>query len=105
MSREDLTRLYGRMPITSACELTLKLQNLNPLGEIPFLALQPRNDLRSCSSRVRLGYWVLVAPVTRLLKSYEAYFPRLEGYRELILDERVPLSSGSDNFEHFPETT
>jgi Restriction endonuclease len=33
------------------------------------------------------------------LKSYEEYFPQLEEYRELILDERVPLSAGSDNLE------
>ena len=33
------------------------------------------------------------------LKSYEEYFPQLEEYRDLILDERVPLSAGSDNLE------
>ena len=33
------------------------------------------------------------------LKSYEEYFPQLEEYRDLILDERVPLSSDSDNLE------
>lgn len=33
------------------------------------------------------------------LKSYEEYFPQLEEYRELILDEQVPLSSESDNLE------
>ena len=33
------------------------------------------------------------------LKAYEEYFPQLEEYRDLILDERVPLSSGSDNLE------
>ncbi len=33
------------------------------------------------------------------LKSYEEYFPQLEEYRDLILDERVPLSSGSENLE------
>jgi len=31
------------------------------------------------------------------LKAYEEYFPQLEEYRDLILDERVPLSAGSDN--------
>lgn len=31
------------------------------------------------------------------LKSYEEYFPQLEEYRELILDERIPLSTDSDN--------
>jgi hypothetical protein len=33
------------------------------------------------------------------LRSYEEYFPQLEEYRELILDERVPLSAGADNLE------
>ena len=33
------------------------------------------------------------------LKAYEEYFPQLEEYRDLILDERVPLSAGSDNLE------
>ena len=33
------------------------------------------------------------------LKAYEEYFPQLEEYRELILDERVPLSAGSENLE------
>jgi hypothetical protein len=33
------------------------------------------------------------------LKSYEEYFPQLEEYRDLILDERVPLSADSDNLE------
>ncbi len=33
------------------------------------------------------------------LRSYEEYFPQLEEYRDLILDERVPLSTGSDNLE------
>jgi hypothetical protein len=31
------------------------------------------------------------------LRSYEEYFPQLEEYRDLILDESVPLSAGSDN--------
>jgi len=31
------------------------------------------------------------------LKAYEEYFPQLEEYRDLILDERVPLSESSDN--------
>ena len=38
------------------------------------------------------------------LKSYEEYFPQLEEYRDLILDERVHLSAGSDNLEEL-ETT
>lgn len=33
------------------------------------------------------------------LKAYEEYFPQLEEYRELILDERVPLLPGADNVE------
>jgi hypothetical protein len=33
------------------------------------------------------------------LRSYEEYFPQLEEYRDLILDERVPLSAGADNLE------
>lgn len=33
------------------------------------------------------------------LKAYEEYFPQLEDYRDLILDERVPLSAGSDNLQ------
>lgn len=33
------------------------------------------------------------------LKAYEEYFPQLEEYRDLILDERVPLAAGSDNFD------
>ena len=33
------------------------------------------------------------------LKAYEEYFPQLEEYRDLILDERVPLSAGVDNLE------
>jgi hypothetical protein len=33
------------------------------------------------------------------IKAYEEYFPQLEEYRELILDERVTLSSGSENLE------
>ncbi len=33
------------------------------------------------------------------LKAYEEYFPQLEEYRDLILDERVPLSAGSDNLD------
>jgi hypothetical protein len=33
------------------------------------------------------------------LRSYEEYFPQLEEYRDPILDERVPLSTGSDNLE------
>jgi hypothetical protein len=33
------------------------------------------------------------------LRSYEEYFPQLEEYRDLILDERVPLSAGVDNLE------
>ncbi len=33
------------------------------------------------------------------LKAYEEYFPQLEEYRDLILDERVPLSASSDNLE------
>lgn len=33
------------------------------------------------------------------LKSYEEYFPQLEEYRDIILDERVPLTSGIDNVE------
>jgi hypothetical protein len=33
------------------------------------------------------------------LRSYEEYFPQLEEYRELILDERVPLSAGSENLD------
>lgn len=31
------------------------------------------------------------------LRSYEEYFPQLEEYRDLILDERVRLSAGADN--------
>jgi len=31
------------------------------------------------------------------LRAYEEYFPQLEEYRDLILDERVPLSAGSNN--------
>jgi hypothetical protein len=38
------------------------------------------------------------------LKTYEEYFPQLEEYRELILDERIPLSAGSGNLEEL-ETT
>lgn len=33
------------------------------------------------------------------LRSYEEYFPQLKEYRDLILDERVPLSAGADNLE------
>jgi hypothetical protein len=33
------------------------------------------------------------------IRSYEEYFPQLEEYRDLILDERVPLSAGADNLE------
>lgn len=33
------------------------------------------------------------------LRSYEEYFPQLEEYRDLILDERVPLSAGADNLK------
>ena len=33
------------------------------------------------------------------LRSYEEYFPQLEEYRDLIIDERVPLSTSSDNLE------
>ncbi|MFZ1946228.1 MAG: hypothetical protein WAW06_01620 [bacterium] len=33
------------------------------------------------------------------LRAYEEYFPQLEEYRELILDERVPLAAGADNLE------
>ncbi len=33
------------------------------------------------------------------LRSYEEYFPQLEEYRDLILDERVPLSGGADNLQ------
>ena len=33
------------------------------------------------------------------LRSYEEYFPQLEEYRDLILDERVPLSAGADNLQ------
>jgi len=33
------------------------------------------------------------------LRSYEEYFPQLEEYRDLILDERVGLSAGDDNLE------
>ncbi len=33
------------------------------------------------------------------LKSYEEYFPQLEEYRDIILDERVPLTSGIDKLE------
>jgi hypothetical protein len=33
------------------------------------------------------------------LKAYEEYFPQLEEYRDLILDERVPLSAGADNLD------
>ena len=33
------------------------------------------------------------------LRSYEEYFPQLEEYRDLILDERVPLSAGADNMD------
>lgn len=33
------------------------------------------------------------------LTSYEEYFPQLEEYRDLILDERVPLAAGADNLE------
>ncbi|MGA7749898.1 MAG: hypothetical protein WCA63_07085 [Gallionella sp.] len=33
------------------------------------------------------------------LKAYEEYFPQLEEYRDLILDERVPLSTGAENLE------
>ena len=38
------------------------------------------------------------------LKSYEEYFPQLEDYRDLILDERVPLSSESDNLGELEAT-
>ncbi len=38
------------------------------------------------------------------LKSYEEYFPQLEEYRELILDERIPLSASSDNLEELEST-
>jgi hypothetical protein len=33
------------------------------------------------------------------LRAYEEYFPQLEEYRELILDERVPLAAGVDNLD------
>lgn len=33
------------------------------------------------------------------LRTYEEYFPQLEEYRELILDERILLSPGTDNLE------
>ncbi len=33
------------------------------------------------------------------LRSYEEYFPQLEEYRDIILDERVPLAAGTDNLE------
>ncbi len=38
------------------------------------------------------------------LKSYEEYFPQLEEYRDLILDERVPLASGADNLGELEAT-
>jgi hypothetical protein len=38
------------------------------------------------------------------LRSYEEYFPQLEEYRDLILDERVPLSSDNDNLEELEAT-
>lgn len=38
------------------------------------------------------------------LKSYEEYFPQLEEYRELILDERVPLSADADNLAELEAT-
>jgi restriction endonuclease len=33
------------------------------------------------------------------LRSYEEYFPQLEEYRELLLDERVPLAAGGENLD------
>ena len=32
------------------------------------------------------------------VRTYEEYFPQLEEFRELILDERIPLSKEEDNF-------
>jgi hypothetical protein len=38
------------------------------------------------------------------LKSYEEYFPFLEEYRDVILDERIPLTSDGDNVNTLEES-
>src|SRR5437870_5312224 len=50
-----------------------------------------KQEKRALTARVRF--------LEYQLRSYEEYFPQLEEYRDLILDERVPLSAGADNLE------
>jgi hypothetical protein len=63
----------------------------HPARKSAEIVKEVKQEKRALTERVRfLDYQ---------LKAYEEYFPQLEEYRDLILDERVPLSADSDNLE------
>jgi len=63
----------------------------HPARKSAAIVKEVKQEKRALTERVKF--------VEYQLKAYEEYFPQLEEYRELILDERVPLSADSDNLQ------
>lgn len=63
----------------------------HPARKSAEIVKEVKREKRALAERVKFLDYQLTA--------YEEYFPQLEEYRDLILDERVPLAADSDNLE------